>query len=247
MPGQAPPRPLPSRRRLSEDVADEIQTEVLSARLQPGDRLPTEAELAVRFDVSRSVVREAAKLLIQRGLVDVRPGRGMVVAKRTLDGIVDQYALLLETDAATFHQLMEVRLVLEVEISAVAALSRKAHHLQDMLAALTLAEDHRDDAATCLAADLAFHKAVAQATGNRFFALLTRPINEYLRRAYSHGFADMAHQEATLQEHRRLYEAIAVGDPDAARAATRAHLERVVAAEKELVGAPELTDRPSTM
>jgi GntR family transcriptional repressor for pyruvate dehydrogenase complex len=227
---------LPARRRLSEDVADEIQAEVMAAALRPGQRLPTEAEFTEQFGVSRSVVREATRILVQRGLVDVRPGRGMVVTEVNGDGIIDQYALMLQTNAATFQQLMEMRLVLETEISALSARRRRRHHLDDMRAALAQAQEHRADAEVCLEADLAFHRAVAQATGNPFFAIVTRPINEYLRRAYSQAFAYMAHQDETLREHQRIYDAIAARRSQEARAATRVHLERVMATSAHILG-----------
>lgn len=208
----------------------------MAAALRPGQRLPTELELSEQFDVSRSVIREATTILVQRGLVDVRPGRGMVVTEVNGDGIIDQYALMLETNAATFQQLMEMRLVLETEISALSARSRKRHHLDAMQGALTQAQEHRDDAQVCLEADLAFHRAVAQGTGNPFFAIVTRPINEYLRRAYSQAFAYMAHQDETLGEHRRIYDAIVARNSREARAGTRAHLERVMATAAHILG-----------
>src|SRR3954447_14512152 len=96
------------RRRLPEVVADALQQEILKAGLNAGDRLPTEPELAESYGVSRTVVREAARLLAQRGLVTVRPGRGMTVAE--VDGrvIAEQYGLLMRLSDGTFAQLLEL-------------------------------------------------------------------------------------------------------------------------------------------
>jgi GntR family transcriptional repressor for pyruvate dehydrogenase complex len=160
----------------------------------------------------------------------------MAVAEMNGDGIADQYALMLSMNAATFQQVMELRLVLEIEVSALSARRRRRHHLDAMGAALARALEHRDDAAVCLDADLAFHRAVAQASGNPFFALVTRPVNEYLRAAYSHAFAYMAHQDETLREHRRIYDAIEAGSVRQARAATRAHLRRVMRTAGHILG-----------
>ncbi len=82
-----------SKQRLSDVVAQTLQDEILG--LAVGERLPTEAELAERFEVSRTVVREATRLLVQRGLVAVSPGRGMTVAAVDGSVIAEQYGLLL--------------------------------------------------------------------------------------------------------------------------------------------------------
>lgn len=87
-----------SKQRLSDVVAQTLQDEILS--LAVGDRLPTEAELAERFEVSRTVVREATRLLVQRGLVTVSPGRGMAVAAVDGSVIAEQYGLLLRLSEA---------------------------------------------------------------------------------------------------------------------------------------------------
>lgn len=229
-------RDQPPRRRLSELVADSIQADIVASSPSPGDRLPTEAELATRFNVSRSVVREAARLLVQRGLVDVRPGRGMVARKFDGGVMADHMALMLDANLATFAQVMELRLVLELEISAKAAERREDHHLRDMLAAIDRAERHQQDRAVCLEADLALHQVVALASGNPFFPLVSKPINDFLRRAYSNAFGYLAHQPFTLREHRAIYDAIEARDVAGARQATQLHLERVMASSHELIG-----------
>lgn len=222
------------RRRLSEHVVDALQTEIVGARLTAGERMPTEAELAARFDVSRTVVREAVRMLVQRGLVDVRPGRGMMVAEFDGQSIVDQYDLMLQISEGTFIQLMDMRMVLEVEIAALAAEVRTEKDVQAMQQAINLASSHRDDREICLGADLAFHRAVAQASGNPFFTLVIRPVNDFLRRAYAQAFGYLANQKYTIEEHQAICNVIAARDPDGARAATQQHLERITRRAAEL-------------
>src|SRR5213080_2656216 len=152
-----------TKKRLSDTVAAALQEDILS--LSAGDRLPTEAELVERFDVSRTVVREATRLLVQRGLVTVSPGRGMAVA--TVDGsvIAEQYGLLLRLGGGSFEQLMELRLVLEVEMAALAA----ARRTPDQLAQLTELNDRLrvadPSSGEFLDADLSFHRKIAEASG----------------------------------------------------------------------------------
>lgn len=215
-----------SKQRLSETVANSLQEEILG--LSPGDKLPTEAELADRFEVSRTVVREATRLLVQRGLVTVKPGRGMTVA--TMDGslIAEQYGLLLRLSEGSFEQLLELRLVLEVEMAALAA----ARHHEEHLAAMRRANDelNRADPSSIefLDADLAFHELIAQASGNPFFPLVVRPINGFLRDTYSGGAGYPSEAGHTVREHIEIANAIAAGDPARARFAAENHLRRIV-------------------
>jgi GntR family transcriptional repressor for pyruvate dehydrogenase complex len=201
------------RRRLPEVVADALQQEILKAGLNAGDRLPTEPELAESYGVSRTVVREAARLLAQRGLVTVRPGRGMTVAE--VDGrvIAEQYGLLMRLSDGTFAQLLELRLVLEVEMAALAAARRTPEQVAAMHESNRRLAQARGSRDAFLAADLAFHELMAEASGNPFFSLVVGPINGFLRDAYSNG----------------------PGYPSGARFQTERHLRRIIGARKKLI------------
>jgi GntR family transcriptional regulator, transcriptional repressor for pyruvate dehydrogenase complex len=216
----------PAKARMSETIANALQDDIVG--LPVGTKMPTEAQLAERFAVSRTVVREAAKLLVQRGLVTVKPGRGMTVA--AVDGriIAEQYGLLLELSGGTFEQLLELRLVLEVEMAALAS----ARHTQDHLVAMQAANDRltaADPASSeFLDADLTFHDVIAQASGNPFFPLAIRPINTFLRDTYTEGVGYPSQAGHTVHEHIEIADAIAAGDPARARFATEQHLRRIV-------------------
>jgi GntR family transcriptional regulator, transcriptional repressor for pyruvate dehydrogenase complex len=233
------------RQRLSETLADTLQNEIVG--LTPGHRLPTEAEVAARFDVSRTVVRETARLLVQRGLVTVKPGRGMTVAK--FDGrlIADQYSLLLRSSEGSFEQLLELRLALEVEMAVFASARRTGEHLAAMaeanrgLAEVLDALDEPGATAAFLDADLRFHEVLALASGNPFFELVIRPVNGFLREAYRSGPGYPSEAGNTLREHREIAEAIAAGDPSRARFAMENHLRRVARNRDKLLGGQALT------
>jgi len=240
------------RRRLSETLADTLQNEIVD--LSPGDRLPTEAEVAARFDVSRTVVRETARLLVQRGLVTVKPGRGMTVAK--FDGrlIADQYGLLLRRSEGSFEQLLELRLVLEVELAVFAAARRTEEHLAAMdeanreLAEALGESDARlgepDARAAFLDADLRFHEVLARAAENPFFQLVIRPVNGFLRDTYRSGPGYPSEGGNTLREHREIAEAIASGDPSRARFAMENHLRRIARHSDRLLAGHDLAASP---
>ncbi|MCQ8832225.1 FadR/GntR family transcriptional regulator [Streptomyces malaysiensis] len=226
--------------RLSTVVADQIQKELFDDHLQPGDRLPTEAELSERYQVSRSVVREAGRILDQRGLVDIRPGRGMIVAPPDGSRIVEQYEIMLGMNRASFAQLMETRLVIEVEIARLAAARRSGELVEAMRATIERAAAHPDDYTVCMDEDVRFHELMSQASGNPFFAFFIDPVNTCLRNSYTEVRGYLAAQPATLAEHREILDAIERGDADGARTAARNHLTRVVEQQATLV--PKETD-----
>lgn len=224
--------------RLSEVVADELQAELLSARAAPGTRLPTEPELCERFGVGRSVIREAARLLVQRGLVTVRAGRGMVVADFSGDAMADQVMVTLQQSVGSFAQLLELRLVLEVEMSVLASERRSEQHLEAMRACIaTSGAELSGDRQRFLKADLEFHLAVAHASGNPFFPVMVQAINVFLRRIYSAGTAYPSEAAHTVHEHQQMCEAIESRDVGQARLATEHHLRRIL--DHAVVLAPE--------
>ena len=234
------------RRRLSEDVAEAIKDYVVAANLQPGDKLPTEPELVEQYGVSRSVVREAGRLLVERGLVEISPGRGMLVAEFNGLGIARQYELMLELKAGSFRELMEMRLVLEVGMTRLAAERHTKSDAEELLAVLqTFARaGHSHEAA--LEADLAFHTLVAQCAHNPFFEFVVNPVNDYLRGSYHESLGYEAARQCTLEEHLAIAEAILARSPDDAAVLTRKHLQRVMDTMGDLVPDPDLPRETTT-
>lgn len=215
-------------RRLPEIVAEQMQEFILASNLQPGDKMPTEPELAEMYDVSRQVIREAARLLDQRGLVEIRAGRGMTVLKLGTEGVTDIYRLLLRFEPENFSELMEIRKILEPGIARLAAQNRTESDVSAMKSILEEAAANLDDFDKCLALDLAFHHKVSECTKNVLLSRLAEPVNSALREVYKEPSAYLASQPRTLEEHRNILEAIERSDADGAVAATRWHLSRIV-------------------
>lgn len=226
------------RRRLSEDVADQITNFLVERRLEPGDRLPTEPELVEQFDVSRTVVREAGRLLVERGLVDIRPGRGMVVAAFDGTSISRQWQVMLAREQGTFRHLMEMRLALEVSMTGLAAERRTEADLAGIRETLVAFRSAGTDQRAALDADLAFHAAVAVAAHNPFFRHVIDPINDYLRQVYEPSLGYSSARDHTANEHERIAQCIEEGNPIGAREAAAHHLGRVTGHAEELVEKP---------
>lgn len=176
-------------------------------------QLPTEVALAESYSVSRQVVREAARLLEDRGLVNIRPGRGMTVAAPSVESIVPRHRSMLRRGKASFAQLMELRQMIEADMTGLAARNRTDVDVDAMREALAESRTHLGDYEACLDADLAFHLAVASATQNPFVMTFVEPINTVLRDLYRKPIGYLATQESTLLEHGAIADAIAPGTP----------------------------------
>ncbi|WP_162903732.1 FadR/GntR family transcriptional regulator [Leucobacter sp. wl10] len=231
-PHRAPQRP----KRLPEIVADQLQEYILSNGLSAGDRLPTEPALTEMYEVSRQVVREAARLLEQRGVVEIRAGRGMSVADVSVDRVHDIYRLFLRFKPENFQDLLATRLVLEPGTAALAATQRSEEDIARMRETLQASKSLASDAfSEHLALDLEFHRRVSDACHNPFLIALSTPINESLREVYAEPIAYLSSLPRTHAEHETILEAIAAGDEEAARTATVAHLGRVRDEARKLI------------
>lgn len=225
------------RRPLSEQVADAIMEQILEENLEPGDQLPTEPELIERFEVSRTVVREAGRTLVARGVVSIRPRRGMQVAEFDQSNLSRQVALMLRLGGGTFTQLMEMRQALEPEMTAAAAERRTEKDITELRRLVEAVGPNgvgNNDRAAHIAADLDFHAVIAGATGNPLFQHLTLPFNEILTATYLQSPGYELEGSHTHEEHALIAEAIAAGDPATARAHAITHINRVTAAASTL-------------
>jgi DNA-binding FadR family transcriptional regulator len=221
----APPSKL--SRRLSEQLAEEIK----SGRLAPGARLPTEQALTRAARVSRTVVREAVAALRADGLVVTRQGVGAFVSaepQRAPFRIEPERLQSLDD----ILSVMELRLGVEIESAGLAAERATRAQVRAIGAALEAIERAARQEESAVDEDLAFHRAIAEATGNREFPRFLQFIGRHLipRRTVSGLTERMGGSRAYLgliqEEHRRIYQAIAQGDARAAREAMRRHLTR---------------------
>jgi DNA-binding FadR family transcriptional regulator len=209
------------RGRLSEQVVAELERTIIEEYPEPGTRLPKEAELADRFSVSRIVIREAMKILEDRGLVAVRAGRGTITKAPTPDQVKASLLRLFRDQPiptlSEMERMMELREVLEESVARLAAIRATPEDLKKIKHALTDMTDSSRGAEEIIQADLRFHMAVAEASHNRFFQMVLEPLtNVFIQQikltdSYTVG----------VDLHRQVYEKIATGDPIAARQAVR--------------------------
>jgi len=214
--------------RLYEEIVKQIEESLVSGALKPGDQLPAERDLAQRFGVSRTAVREAVKALREKGLVEVYPGRGTFIRNGTSQAIrqsLDWMVRIGQPDGSI--HLTQVREILEPEIAALAATRVEEQHLATMRETIALMDGSRDEPDTYIEADLDFHLALAEAAGNPVILSLINSIVGLLREQRMRIFHVKGGPERGQFHHKRILEAIEQRDPERAREAMRAHLQQV--------------------
>ncbi len=214
--------------KVFEQIATQIEQQILRGDLRTGDRLPTERELAEKFRASRTAVREAMKTLAQKGLVDMRPGRGTIVIDGTSFALRDSLnRSMLVNQPKSNTELVEVREILEPEIAALAAVRATDEDIAALRVAVETMDAHIADADAFIAADNRFHQILANATNNNLILTLIHPIMELLSEQRKHIFGVQGGPQRGQQHHKLLLDAVIRHDSDAARVAMQAHLRQV--------------------
>lgn len=223
--------PLRGQRSLTDELAGRIASQIMSGELASNERLPTVQEMALRFGVSRTVVRETMALLKADGLIIVRHGAGMFVS-----GDARRRPLRIDPDGvANVHdvvEIMQVRLGLEVEAAGIAAARRSATDLRRIKSALDAMINAARSNTLAVEEDRLFHREIALATGNQYFVQFLEFLGRYIipRSSIRIGEDTVAERTDYLdrleEEHSRIYRAIDEENPEAARLAMRRHLKR---------------------
>jgi GntR family transcriptional regulator, galactonate operon transcriptional repressor len=224
------------KRNLREQVVDEIGSSIVSGELKPGDLLPREEVLLERYQVSRTVLREALNILAGKGILDARPRRGTVVRPRSewnqLDQVVlawraqDQGAQWSQEEERRLDRLMEVRRIVEPEAVALAAqrgTSQDFESLQKIYDAMAAATD---TPSAFIEADLAFHVACLHASKNDFLAPIAHAIRTEMMASLRVTNCDPdVNRDISLPLHKAILEAVLRRDSEGAAKAMRRHLD----------------------
>lgn len=218
-------------RNLTHGMCDSLGRAIVTGRYEQA-AFPTEAELAKQHGVSRSVTREAVKMLTAKGLLSARPRQGTVVQPSTNWNLFDTDVLrwLLERQFSIdlLRQFNQLRVAIEPEAAALAARFANADDLERIsagLARMEAAEDGRDEP---LEADIAFHVAVLRASSNPFYAQFRDVVSTALRTSIR--FTNrLKGRTASVADHAAVRDAIAAGDAEGARSAMRALIADVLA------------------
>ncbi|KAA9105092.1 FadR/GntR family transcriptional regulator [Microbacterium rhizomatis] len=222
------PAQEPSQRTATAVVVDHLERVILESGLEPGDDLPSEADIAAELGLSRLTVREAIRTLVARGLVDVRQGRRATVAHASAEPLRAFFSAAVRRDPRGLLELLEVRFAIEVSASSLAARHATRADRESLANALAAMREAGADADAFNAADVHFHAVIASASGNRMFDLLVEGMEEPLhasRVASLSGFlAEGRVLDDLVAQHEEIYAAINARTPRAAGEAMRRHL-----------------------
>ena len=217
------------RRKVYEQVSERLISQ-LGSTLHPGDTLPSERELAERYGVGRSSVREALRMLESRGLIASR-GSGTFVVAPWRNPFEEPLSLVVAGEDVDRTQLFEVRRMLEAEAASLAARRRSQDDLELMHEATDEMGRAVDSVDAYVAADIRYHLVLAEATGNRLLLHLMQAIRERLTDMFGTVYRFPGGPERSIAQHRQITQAIAAADADRARQLMTEHIVRV---EREL-------------
>lgn len=216
-----------SRAHLSEQVIEQLQDLILQGHLSSGDRLPSERELCEQFGVSRTVVREAMKVLAQRGMLMIEPGRGTFVTLPAEHDLARSITLFAQAHDVSFTELVAVRRALEPEIADLAAGGATEAHLRRLQSAVEVMDRSLTDPEAYVAADQEFHGVLAEATGNNLFIALAGVFVDLEQDARKLMFRVPEAPKRGQRYHREILACVAAGDGEGARATMLEHLRDV--------------------
>ena len=201
--------------------------------LGPGDRLPSEADIAKQLSVSRAVVREAFQSLAALRLIDLSAGKRATVAPLDFSAMSPVIEHGMSTDQITVLQIYDVRRTIETRTAALAAMRRtddEAETIRDRALAMAAAINQAPD---ILEHDLAFHLDIAKAARNPVFTLIVGAFEGATRQTWPIGWRSRtteAEQRVMLGFRLEIADAIRAGDPQAAQAKMALHFDESVRA-----------------
>ena len=206
------------KKRYSEQVAHEIESKILNNELQLGQRLLSEIDLAKEFRVSRTVIREALRLLEGRGFVKIKRGpKGGIFAD---DGfhkpMSEALARLVDSGKVSAEDIFEFRLLIEPYVTEEAAKRATGEDIEEMKALIELARENMDDSESLQRIRGKFHVKLAEATGNPVLHLIMNALIELLRK-YFCDFHETELERHFVDTHEEILQAIVDRDPQKAR------------------------------
>ena len=217
-------------KKIYEEVVEQLKMMLTAGELKPGDKLPSERDMAESLGVSRASVREALTTLEAIGILEIKPGEGTFV-KHTADAeTFAPLTLVLTVERNSGAQLMEVRRVLETEIAALAAERATNDNLNKIEASLDQMKGalNTHDA---VETDLRFHFAIAEATQNTILVRLINTIADLMHHTFKGKretmYAHSPSSQRIIHEHEAIYQAIKKGAPEEARAKMLEHINHV--------------------
>jgi GntR family transcriptional repressor for pyruvate dehydrogenase complex len=214
------------RDKVYEGVAKQIERLILK-KLQPGDKLPSERDLAESLGVSRSSIRDAIRSLELMGMVEPRQGAGTIVLQISSDSLVNPLANARKRKEELVGELLDFRKMLEPPLAARAAVRASPEELAEMEEILVRQDQKLAKGETTIAEDTEFHYAIALASGNSVVRKVLDTLMDLLRDSRERSLQVEGRPQKSLAGHRKILVALTRHDAEAAKLAMKRHIEDV--------------------
>jgi GntR family transcriptional regulator, transcriptional repressor for pyruvate dehydrogenase complex len=220
--------------RIYEEIVRQVKQLIAEGKLKSGDRLPPERDLALKFMVSRTSVREALRALQSRGLVEIRAGEGAFVRDISVETLIEPLALVILPHREAVGELFEARRLLEPAIAALAARRATDEELGEMERILDQQSREVSQGRTGVTQDAALHAAIANSAHNRAITRIVNALIDLLTQSREESLLTPGRPTRSHEDHRRILAAIKRRDEVAAH---RAMLDHLIAVETLVMGA----------
>ncbi len=217
-------------KKIYEEIMEQLKNMITRGELKPGDKLPSERDLAEALKVSRASVREALTALETVGILDIRPGEGTFVKRSSDSETIEPLALLLAFEQNPGGQMMEVRRILETESAALAAVRATTEDLQKIEDSLQVMRT-ADSISEAVEADLRFHYAIAEATKNTVLLRIMNTVADLMHHTFRKDREDIYAKTGAqvISEHEAIINAIKNREPQKAWTKMLEHINNIEA------------------
>jgi len=213
--------------RLYENVIKQIVNLIKNNELKPGDKLPSERELAEKLSIGRASLREAFRVLESRGLIKSRPGRGRFIREIKKDALIDSENIILSLEKSSILELLEAREIFEVKTAEFAAQRATPEDIGMIEDALNRMREKKVTDNERIESDAGFHLAIARASHNFAFINIMRLHMDLLKETREKTWQVPGRRKEQWQEHKAIFQAIKEHNSKKAAEAMLKHLKSV--------------------
>lgn len=212
---------------LSHRVERQIREAIKAKIFVPGDKLPGELELAEQFGVSRTAIREALRMLVGRGLIDIRKGSGIYISEINMENVVDPFYQLLDMKCGEggYLHLIRVRLMMEPDIARSAAENRTDEDVNYLRTNFVDMKSHAEDPEEMRIIDMKFHRRLAKATGNPLIPTMMEPIYQLLPKFIASNNERQYARQRAVENHQGILKHIEQKNAEGAFRVMQDHME----------------------
>lgn len=210
--------------RLYEEIVKQLTELIESGKLQPGDKLPPERQLADELQVSRTAIREALRSMESMGYIESKVGGGTFVKAISLDNVLSPFSAVLCQDKKLIKELLEVRQLLESEIASLASQRATAENIKELQAALDEMKKDIDKGGTGLEGDNAFHNALAKSSDNSAMSKILSLCDELLSKSRESTLRIPGQPIKSLHDHYEIFNAIKNKDSELSKSLMSQHI-----------------------